>query len=100
MVKEITLITVDPKEAGDFEKTFMEITPVIRRQPGYLYDELLRVVENDCEYMLVIHWESVESHKAFVDSDEFELVAGPWGPFQKKAVVKHCRLITHSGKIL
>ncbi|TFG62346.1 MAG: antibiotic biosynthesis monooxygenase [Spirochaetales bacterium] len=96
MIKEIALLTIDPAKSDSFEKTFLEVAPVLRRQPGYLYDEFLRVVENDCEYILIVHWENVESHKAFVESDDFKLLAGPWGPFQKEAAVRHCRLIAHS----
>jgi heme-degrading monooxygenase HmoA len=97
MVKEVALISIDPAEAEAFEKTFVEIAPVIRRQPGYIFDELLRVVENQSEYVLIIHWECVKSHKDFIDSKEFPLVSGTWGPFQKEVVVRHCRLIAGSG---
>jgi len=93
MVKEVSLITIDPAEAGDFERVYREVAPVIRRQSGCLHDELLRVVESDREYFLVIHWEEVASHQAFIDSPDFELVKGSWGPFQKKVVVRHCSLI-------
>jgi heme-degrading monooxygenase HmoA len=91
MVKEVSVLTIDPKDAAAFERVFVEVAPVLRRQPGYLHDELLRVVENDFEYVLVIHWESVEAHKAFIGSSDFGLLARPWGPFQKQAVVRHCR---------
>ena len=96
MVKEVSLITIDPREAEAFESTYREVAPVLRRQPGYLHDELLRVVESDREYFLIIHWEEISSHKAFVDSPDFKLVDEPWGPFQKQVNVRHCRLITGS----
>jgi heme-degrading monooxygenase HmoA len=98
MVKELAIISIDPKDAENFERIYVEIAPVIRRQPGYIYDELLRVVENDSEYALVIHWDSVKSHEDFVASKEFPLLSGTWGPLQKQVAVRHCRLVAGAGK--
>lgn len=94
MIREIAVLTIDPAEAEEFEKTYLEVAPVLRRQPGYIHDELLRVVEHDNEYILIVKWESVQAHKAFIDSDEFALLAEPWGLFQKKAEVRHCRTVS------
>jgi heme-degrading monooxygenase HmoA len=98
MVKEVAIISIDPKEAKNFERIYVEVAPVIRRQPGFIHDELLRVVENDSEYALIIQWESVEAHKAFVASKEFPLVSETWGPLQKQVAVRHCRPVSGAGK--
>jgi len=35
----------------------------------------------------------VEAHRALTDSEDFALLAGPWGPMAKEAVVRHCRRV-------
>jgi heme-degrading monooxygenase HmoA len=89
MVKEVSLLLIDPRQAQAFEDTYRQVAPVLRRQPGYHGDELLRVLENPAEYLLIIRWDRKEDHLNFVNSPEFRLLADPWGPFQKQAVVRH-----------
>jgi len=89
LIREVSLIIIDPVEAGAFERTYSEVAPILRRQPGYQNDVLMRVVENPAEYLLLIDWDSVESHTNFISSADFPLLAGPWGKFQKQAIVRH-----------
>jgi len=96
MIKEIAVISIDPAEAEAFEKTYLEVAPVLRRQPGYLYDELLRADENDREYILIVHWDTVQDHKDFMASKDFALLADPWGPFQKKVELRHGRIVAQA----
>jgi heme-degrading monooxygenase HmoA len=90
MVREVSIIKIDPKEEQEFVSVYEEVAPILRRQPGYHADELLKVIENEDEYILTILWDSVEAHTNFVNSVDFSLLAEPWGPFQKKVVVRHC----------
>jgi heme-degrading monooxygenase HmoA len=97
MVKEIALIVIDPKEAREFEQTYVEVAPVLRRQPGYRSDELLRVLENEAEYVLIVEWDGAEDHENFVKSEDFHLLADPWGPFQKEIAIRHGSVVSGSG---
>jgi len=97
MVKEISLLVIEPKEARAFEDTYRQVAPILRRQPGYRGDELLRVLENPAEYVLIVEWERAEDHAGFVRSADFRLLADPWGPFQKQAIVRHGAAVAGSG---
>lgn len=96
MVKEVSLLLIDPKEAQAFEDTYREVAPILRRQPGYHGDELLRVLENPAEYVLIIKWARKEDHINFVNSPEFRLLADSWGRFQKQALVRHGTTVAES----
>ena len=98
MVNEIAVITILPEEEQDFIETYRKVAPVIRRQPGYYSDKLMKVAENDNEYILSIIWDSVESHINFTKTEDFKLVADPWGPFQKKVTVRHGQTVVSSGQ--
>lgn len=89
MVKEVAFITIDPAEAEDFIRTYHEVAPVLRKQPGYIGDELLSVVEDESEYILIVQWETVEDHVTFTESADFKFLAEPWGPMQKEVMVRH-----------
>ena len=98
MVKEISVLRIDGTKAEQFEEVYREIAPILRRQSGYQYDELLRVVENPDEYILIIHWKDVESHQRFIDSRDFPLIVDTWGRMQKEAVVRHCVVVDTDGR--
>jgi heme-degrading monooxygenase HmoA len=89
MIKEVSVLTIDPETAEEFERIYKEIAPVLRRQPGYGGDELLKVVENSNEYILIIQWESVEAHTRFIEAEDFAVFAERWGPLQQQALVRH-----------
>lgn len=89
MVKEIAVMKIDPAKAEDFIRTYHEVAPVLRRQPGFISDELLSIIEDESEYILIVHWEKAEDHTAFIQSADFSLLSGPWGPMQKEVLVRH-----------
>lgn len=89
MVKEIAVIKIDSAEAEEFVKTYHEVAPVLRKQPGFVSDELLSVAEDESEYILIVEWDRVEDHIAFTKSADFKLLEGPWGPMQKEVLVRH-----------
>ena len=93
MVKEIAVIRIDPAEAGNFIRTYHAVAPILRRQPGFVSDELLSVVEDEREYILIVQWERVEDHSNFVKSADFKLLADPWGPMQKEVTVRHAEIV-------
>jgi len=48
MVKEVAVIKIDPTEAECFIRTYREVAPILRRQPGFISDELMSVLEDEC----------------------------------------------------
>ena len=93
MVKEIAVIRIDPAEAGKFIRTYHAVAPILRRQRGFISDELLSVVEDKSEYILIVQWQRVEDHSNFVKSADFKLLADPWGPMQKEVLVRHAEVV-------
>lgn len=96
MVKEICIIKIDPSKAADFEKMYVGVAPVLRRQSGYLADELLHAIERPEEYMLVVHWDEVKSHQAFIDSDDYPLMSGEFGKFVLDSSFAHYQIAVQS----
>jgi heme-degrading monooxygenase HmoA len=81
MVTEVAVLKIDPSEADAFEGMYGEVVPVLRRQPGYRSDRLMRAIERPEEYILAVEWDSVDAHQAFIDSDEYSLMSNPFGEF-------------------
>ena len=82
MVTEISTMEIDFKKASEFEKMAAEVTPkTLRKQKGYISDKLFHSIEHPEEYILMVEWENVDAHKAFINSKDYELMSGPFGKF-------------------
>lgn len=62
MVLEVAVLDVKPGQGADFEAAFGEAEPILTQSPGYLSYDLLRCVERETRYLLLVRWESVEAH--------------------------------------
>jgi heme-degrading monooxygenase HmoA len=89
MVTELAIIKIDPSESESFEKMYKEVVSVLREQPGYQHDKLMRAIERPEEYLLAVEWDSVGSHQAFIDSDSYSLMSDPFGKFVKDSSFAH-----------
>jgi heme-degrading monooxygenase HmoA len=90
MITEISLMKIDPEKSDMFEKMAAEITPkTLRKQKGYRSDKLFHSIEHPEEYILVIEWESVEAHKAFINSKDYPLMSDPFGKFVINSTFAH-----------
>lgn len=97
MVTEIAILTIDAKQAPEFEKMASEITPkILRKQKGYISDKLFHAIERPGEYILAVEWENVEAHKAFIASQEYALMSDPFGKFVKNSTFAHYVTTIHS----
>lgn len=68
---EVARITVRPEAIEEFEAGIDSSIAVILDWPAAQGAHLLRCIE-DRSYILMITWDSVEDHKAFAASEEFE----------------------------
>ena len=62
MILEVAILNVKPGETSAFEAAFEAAEPIIMSMDGYRGHALRRCVENDCRYVLLVHWETLEDH--------------------------------------
>ena len=63
MVLEVAVLNIAPGQAQDFEEAFREAQQIIAAMPGYQSHELKKCVEKTDQYLLLVQWDSVESHE-------------------------------------
>ena len=72
MVLEAAILNVRPGESDAFEAAFLEAQAIISASPGYQRHELRRCVETGDRYLLLVWWDTLESHTVgFRQSAEF-----------------------------
>ncbi len=59
---EVAVLDVRLGEAPAFEQAFAEAQSILRASPGYQRHELLRCAERESRYLLLVWWDSIESH--------------------------------------
>ena len=95
MILEHAVLPVVPGREADFEVAFAEAKPIIAGMPGFIDLRLSRSIETPNEYLLLVHWQSVEAHEVgFRASAEYrrwrELLHRFYEPFP---VVEHFALV-------
>lgn len=56
------MLIVKPDLQSDFEAVFKKASKIISSMDGYLSHELHRCIEVQGKYLLLVRWESLESH--------------------------------------
>ena len=73
MVLEVAILKVRSGQSDAFEAAFLEAQPIISSSQGYQRHELRRCVEAADQYLLLVWWDSLESHtKGFRQSPEYQ----------------------------
>lgn len=73
MVLEVAILKIRSGESDAFEAAFLEAQQIIAASPGYRRHELRRCVEATHQYLLLVWWESLESHtEGFRQSPEYQ----------------------------
>ncbi|WP_210608355.1 antibiotic biosynthesis monooxygenase family protein [Priestia flexa] len=73
MVKEVAFFHIKKDLLAEFEDAFHQAARVIASVPGYIDHSIHRCVETDTKYMIIVEWETIESHMVnFVQSSLFE----------------------------
>ncbi|MEH1791809.1 antibiotic biosynthesis monooxygenase family protein [Nostoc sp.] len=73
MILEAVILPVKPGLESDFEAAFKKASKIISSMDGYLSHELHRCIEVQNKYLLLVRWESLESHTVrFRSSAEYQ----------------------------
>ncbi|MBF6596435.1 MAG: antibiotic biosynthesis monooxygenase [Thermaceae bacterium] len=73
MILEAALLFVRPGCEAEFEVAFRQASPYIAMTPGYLGHELQKCMETGAKYLLLVRWETLESHAiGFRDSPRYQ----------------------------
>jgi heme-degrading monooxygenase HmoA len=73
MVLEVAHLDVKPGQSAAFESAFSEAQTIIASMPGYRRHELQRCVETPDRYLLLVWWDTLESHTlGFRGSPEYQ----------------------------
>jgi heme-degrading monooxygenase HmoA len=77
-------------DGADFEAAMAELVPVIASSPGYLGHTVQRSMESPERYVLLVRWESVESHTVgFRRSEAYETWRSRIAAHRTGLVVEH-----------
>ena len=73
MVLEVAILDIRSGESEAFEAAFLTAQQIISASSGYQRHELRRCVETDDRYILLVWWDSLESHtRGFHESPEYQ----------------------------
>jgi heme-degrading monooxygenase HmoA len=73
VVLEVAVLNVRPGESAAFEAAFLTAQRILAESPGYQRHELRRCIETADQYLLLVWWDSLESHtKGFRQSPAYE----------------------------
>ncbi|NWF57847.1 MAG: antibiotic biosynthesis monooxygenase [Fischerella sp.] len=73
MILEAVMLHVKPNLEYEFEATFKQASRIISSMDGYLSHELHRCIEVKGKYLLLVKWQSLESHTVgFRGSPEYQ----------------------------
>ncbi len=73
MVLEVAILEIRSGESEAFEAAFLTAQQIISASSGYQRHELRRCVETDDRYILLVWWDSLESHtRGFRESPEYQ----------------------------
>ena len=62
MIHEVVTLNIRPGQTAAFERDFITASALIRDIKGYITHELGRCLESHHRYVLMVQWESLESH--------------------------------------
>jgi heme-degrading monooxygenase HmoA len=62
MILEVAILNVRGGLGAEFEAAFAKAEAIIAASPGYVSHELLRCIEVENQYILLVRWRSLEDH--------------------------------------
>ena len=72
MILEVAILNVRSGLGADFEKAFSDAQRIIASMAGYISHDLQRCVEDPNKYIVLVKWETLESHTiGFRQSTEY-----------------------------
>jgi heme-degrading monooxygenase HmoA len=72
MITEIALLNIKEEQSELFEAAFSKAQKIIASMKGYIQHELLKYIEAENKYLLVVRWQTLEDHtEGFRKSNEY-----------------------------
>ena len=72
MILEVAILNVRAGHGAEFERAFSEAQKIISSMAGYVSHDLQRCIEDQNKYILLVNWETLESHTiGFRQSPEY-----------------------------
>lgn len=72
MITEIAVLKIKDQQNNEFEASFAQAEKIISKMKGYIEHELLKCLEADNQYLLIVRWERLEDHAiGFRKSEEY-----------------------------
>ncbi|GJM41258.1 MAG: antibiotic biosynthesis monooxygenase [Ardenticatenaceae bacterium] len=73
MILEVAILNVKTGETAAFEAAFAQAQKFISGMTGYVNHELQKCIEQPNQYILLVHWETLEDHTiGFRQSVEYQ----------------------------
>lgn len=63
MILEVAVLNILPGESQQFEGAFAKAQKIIAQMPGYISHELLRCLEVEDRYILLVRWQTIADHE-------------------------------------
>ncbi|MDQ6761419.1 MAG: antibiotic biosynthesis monooxygenase [Bacteroidota bacterium] len=72
MIIEIALLYIKKNKENLFERAFEKAQKIISKMNGYISHELLKCMEEENKYALLVRWNTVEDHiEGFRKNEEY-----------------------------
>jgi heme-degrading monooxygenase HmoA len=62
MIKEVAVLNIKKRQSALFETAFNEAQLIISSMKGYIKHELLKCLEEEDKYLLIVEWQTTEDH--------------------------------------
>ena len=62
VILESAILNIKPGQSADFERAFVQASPIVASAHGYMGHELRRCIETADRYILLIRWETLDDH--------------------------------------
>ena len=73
MILELAILTVKKDLTQSFERDFKIAEKIISSMKGFVNLELKKCIEVQNQYLLLVHWQSIEDHEiGFRQSNEYQ----------------------------
>ena len=73
MVLEVAILYAKEGLSEEFEQSFTKASMIISSMKGYISHQLKKCIEHENQYILLVHWETLEDHEiGFRKSQEYQ----------------------------
>jgi heme-degrading monooxygenase HmoA len=72
MITEVAVLNIKKNQSELFETAFDEAQKIISSMNGYIEHELLKCLEAENKYLLIVRWQTLKDHtESFRKSDQY-----------------------------